>query len=75
MRHQAQFQGMGRNGIIGPRGGYQDMDGRVTRNRRRRLEKTEPDTKRDIALTRRWMDALGVDIDLPLSDADAGAWA
>ena len=31
MRHQAQFQGMGRGGITGPRGSYQDMDGRVTR--------------------------------------------
>ena len=30
MRHQAQFQGMGRNGITGPRGGYQEMAGRVT---------------------------------------------
>jgi len=61
LRQQAQFQGFGRNSIVGPRGGYQDMEGRVTRNVRRRLEKTEPDTKRDIALTRRWMDALGVD--------------
>jgi predicted TIM-barrel fold metal-dependent hydrolase len=62
LRHQAQFQGMGNNSIVGPRGGYQDMEGRVTRNIRRRKEKTEPDTKRDIALTRRWMDAMGVDM-------------
>ncbi len=62
MRHNAQFQGMGGGSIVGPRGAYQDMAGRVTRNRRRRLEKTEPDTKRDIALTRRWMDAFGVDM-------------
>ena len=30
MRHQAQFQGMGNNSIVGPRGGYQDMEGRVS---------------------------------------------
>jgi hypothetical protein len=62
MRHQAVFQGMGRNGITGPRGGYQDMDGRVARTVARHRDKIEPNTKRDIALTRRWMDALGVDI-------------
>src|ERR1700691_5445533 len=53
MRHQAVFQGMGRNGITGPRGGYQDMDGRVARTVARFRDKIEPDTKRDIALTRR----------------------
>ncbi|HUB96585.1 MAG TPA: amidohydrolase family protein [Stellaceae bacterium] len=62
LRHQAQFQGMGRNGITGPRGGYQDMDGRVARTVARHRDKIEPNTKRDVALTRRWMDALGVDI-------------
>ena len=62
MRHQAQFQGVGRGGISGPRGNYQEMAGRVGRLTARRNDKIEPDTKRDIALTRRWMDALGVDI-------------
>jgi hypothetical protein len=62
MRQQAQYQGMGRGSITSPRGAYQDMEGRVTRNRQRATEKVEPDTKRDIALTRRWMDALGVDM-------------
>ncbi len=62
MRHQAQFQGIGRGGLAGPRGNYQEMAGRVGRLTARRNDKVEPDTKRDIALTRRWMDALGVDI-------------
>jgi uncharacterized protein len=62
MRHQAQFQGVGRGGVASPRGNYQEMQGRVTRLTARRNDKLEPDTKRDIALTRRWMDALGVDI-------------
>jgi uncharacterized protein len=62
MRHQAQFQGIGRGSVMGPRGNYQEMQGRVGRLTARRNDKVPPDTKRDIALTRRWMDALGVDI-------------
>jgi len=62
MRHQAGFQGMGSNGITGQRGSYQDLAGRVTRGSGRRAEKFEPGTKRDIAATRRWMDAMGVDM-------------
>ncbi len=62
MRHQAQFQGMSRNSLTGPRGGYQELAGRVTRLSARRHDKIEPNVKRDIALTRRWMDALGVDM-------------
>ena len=42
--------------------GYQDMGGRVTRYPLRRIEKPEPGVHRDVSLTRRWMDALGVDI-------------
>jgi len=42
--------------------GYQDMGGRVTRYPLRRLEKGNPDEHRDVSLTRRWMDAIGVDI-------------
>jgi uncharacterized protein len=62
LRHQAQFQGVGRGGITSPRGNYQEMTGRVARLTARRNDKIEPNLKRDIALTRRWMDALGVDI-------------
>src|SRR5215510_6279666 len=42
--------------------GYQDMGGRVTRYPLRRIEKPEPGAHRDVALARRWMDAMGVDI-------------
>ena len=42
--------------------GYQDMGGRVTRYSLRGMEKTEPGVQRDVALTRRWMDAMGVDV-------------
>ena len=42
--------------------GYQDMGGRVMRYPLRRIEKPEPGVHRDVSLTRRWMDAMGVDI-------------
>lgn len=42
--------------------GYQDMGGRVQRYPLRQLEKTSESTHRDITLTKRWMDALAVDI-------------
>jgi predicted TIM-barrel fold metal-dependent hydrolase len=42
--------------------GYQDLGGRVTRYPLRRIEKTDGSEHRDIALTRRWMDAIGTDI-------------
>ncbi len=41
--------------------GYQDIGGRITRHDLRKLEKTSPDTHRDIAMTKTWMDAMGVD--------------
>ncbi|MGE0747046.1 MAG: amidohydrolase family protein [Rhodospirillales bacterium] len=42
--------------------GYQDIGGRVTRYPLRKLEKTPADgTHRDIHLSLRWMDAMGVD--------------
>jgi uncharacterized protein len=42
--------------------GYQDMGGRVMRYPLRRLEKGNPGEHRDVSLTRRWMDSMGVDI-------------
>jgi uncharacterized protein len=42
--------------------GYQDIGGRVTRYPLRKMEETPADgTHRDIHLTHRWMDAMGVD--------------
>lgn len=44
------------------RTGYQDIGGRVTRYPLRKLEETPDDgTHRDVHLTHRWMDAMGVD--------------
>ncbi len=42
--------------------GYQDMGGRVTRYPLRKMEKTDGPQHRDITLTKRWMDAIGVDV-------------
>jgi len=62
MRDQAKYQGYGGGGITAGTGAYQEMGGRVTRYAGRRKEKTPPGTHRDLAITRRWMDAIGIDI-------------
>jgi uncharacterized protein len=62
MRDQAKYQGMGGGGIASSRGGYQELGGRVTRYPGRRKEKTPSGIHRDIALTKRWMDAIGIDV-------------
>jgi uncharacterized protein len=51
----------GRSAMFNSQVGYQDLDGRITRSGLRKLEKTPPDTHRDIVMTKRWMDAMGVD--------------
>jgi predicted TIM-barrel fold metal-dependent hydrolase len=44
-------------------GGYQEMAGRITRYQHRASEQAPPDAPhRDIGLTRKWMDAMGVDV-------------
>jgi predicted TIM-barrel fold metal-dependent hydrolase len=50
------------NGVMASGVGYQDMGGRAIRYPLRRIEKPEPGVHRDVSLTRRWMDAMGVDI-------------
>jgi predicted TIM-barrel fold metal-dependent hydrolase len=48
--------------IFPQRGNEQDMGGRITRAPLRRMEKTkEKGGRRDVELTLRWMDAMGVD--------------
>ncbi|MGZ5939337.1 MAG: amidohydrolase family protein [Rhizomicrobium sp.] len=43
--------------------GYQDHGGRVMREPLRRMEKVDPGPKhRDITLTHRWMDSMGIDM-------------
>ena len=44
--------------------GYQDYGGRIMREPLRKLERTEPKPHRDVTLTRRWMDSMGVDISI-----------
>ncbi len=43
-------------------GGYQELAGRITRYQYRTTEKTPAGVHRDITLTNRWMDPLGVDV-------------
>ncbi len=65
MRQLAQAANAGNSKGVGvmPGGvGYQDMGGRVTRYPLRHIEKPEPGVHRDVSLTRRWMDAMGVDV-------------
>jgi uncharacterized protein len=52
----------GMRGVIPDGVGTQDMGGRVTRYPLRKREKTGTEVHRDIALARRWMDAMGVDV-------------
>jgi len=62
MRDQAKYQGCGGGGIASASGGYQELAGRITRRDGRRSEKIDPGQQRDRALTRRWMDAIGIDV-------------
>jgi predicted TIM-barrel fold metal-dependent hydrolase len=67
LRHQA--QGGNRKGhslsvpnMVPGQVGNQDLSGRINRYRRRPEEKTPAGEHRDLALTRRWMDAIGTDM-------------
>ncbi len=64
MRAQVKYQGYGSGGIASATsgGGYQNLGGRVTRNPRVNAEPTPPSPHRDITLTKRWMDAMGIDV-------------
>ncbi len=62
LRAQAKYQGYGSGGITAPTGSYQDLTGRVTRQDGRRKEPMVPNQHRDITLTKRWMDAIGIDL-------------
>ena len=43
-------------------GGYQEMAGRITRYAHRSTEQAPGAPHRDIGLTRKWMDSMGVDV-------------
>ncbi len=62
LRDQAKYQGYGGGGITSPSGAYQELGGRVTRQDGRRKEELPAGQQRDIVLTKRWMDAIGIDI-------------
>ncbi len=51
----------GRSSMMNSQVGYQDTGGRITRHELRKYQKVSPDTHRDIAMTKLWMDAMGVD--------------
>jgi predicted TIM-barrel fold metal-dependent hydrolase len=54
--------GVKSSGVIQGHVGYQDMGGRITRYSLRKMEKASGPQHRDVTLTRRWMDAMGIDI-------------
>jgi len=60
-RNEIRYQGWGRNGVMSPDGTYQNMGGRIARLTGRDKEKAPPGQHRDITLTKRWMDAMGID--------------
>jgi len=62
LTQSASQTGMRHVGVLPSGVGYQDMGARVMRYATRRLEKTAGDKHRDITLSKRWMDAMGVDI-------------
>jgi predicted TIM-barrel fold metal-dependent hydrolase len=65
LRHRAKSsmtRRSGSSGLFAGAFGSQDMAGRITRYHTRALEKTPGTEPRDVALTRRWMDAMGVDV-------------
>ena len=65
MRDQAKYQGFGTGDITTATagGGYQNLLGRVTRRTGGNPnEKTPAAPHRDVTLTKRWMDAIGIDI-------------
>jgi predicted TIM-barrel fold metal-dependent hydrolase len=62
IKQEAIYQGMGNPGILEVHGNYQNLAGRVGRVKNRYSEKTPATPHRDITLTKRWMDPLGVDI-------------
>jgi uncharacterized protein len=62
LRQEIRYQGWGRNGVMTPDGTYQNMGGRIARLSGRDREQAPPGVHRDISLTKRWMDAMGIDL-------------
>jgi hypothetical protein len=63
LRNEVRYQGWGRNGVAQPDGNYQNVGGRVARLTGRANEKVPTEgAHREIALTKRWMNAMGIDM-------------
>jgi predicted TIM-barrel fold metal-dependent hydrolase len=63
MRHEAleSINRGGRSAFLNSQVGYQGLSGRITRHNLRKHYKAGEQEHRDIAITREWMDAMGVD--------------
>jgi predicted TIM-barrel fold metal-dependent hydrolase len=63
MRHEAleSISRGGRSGFLNSQVGYQGLSGRITRHNLRKHYKASEREHRDVAMTREWMDAMGVD--------------
>jgi predicted TIM-barrel fold metal-dependent hydrolase len=48
-------------GVLNTQVGYQNLSGRIVRQKGRRIEKYKPAAHKDIAMTLGWMDSMGVD--------------
>src|ERR1700758_5032096 len=51
----------GRSGFLNSQVGYQGLSGRIPRQNLRKHYKANGTKHRDVAITREWMDAMGVD--------------
>src|ERR1041384_6247868 len=47
--------------VLNSQVGYQNLSGRIVRQKGRRIEKYKPGMHKDVAMTLGWMDAMGVD--------------
>jgi predicted TIM-barrel fold metal-dependent hydrolase len=63
MRHEAleSINRGGRSGFLNSQVGYQGLSGRITRHNLRKHFRASEKEHRDVAITREWMDAMGVD--------------
>jgi predicted TIM-barrel fold metal-dependent hydrolase len=61
IREQTRYQGWGTTGITSGAGAYQNLVGRITRGPRSK-ESLPARPHREISITTRWMDALGIDM-------------
>ena len=61
LRREAMEGGGRSTGFLNTQVGMQNLAGRITRSKGRRIEKVKPGRHRDIVMTLDWMDAMGVD--------------